>query len=252
LIILAGLVISFVIVKSRAVIAEEVRGFAFSMIVVTLLYICFGPTVIMHYTGYFKAIALFFFVIPLLMGVGIFSLRKRQIIYFILLSSLVVTTIYNMKVRLLVFNHSFLEKYTKLSTITEDRPISCFKEYRSLIKIDSISLHKTSFFQRVLWGKKDFMLVDVQVKNLGKDDFTSTRREGGVFLSSQWVDGAGNVVVDGVRVALPRVVHPRETVKARIFSYLPPAGENIRFIPSLVQENCVWFYQVEQKSSFHE
>ena len=232
----------FTVLKRYSQVSPELRGFAVALICFVLLYASFGRTVIMHYTGYIKAVAIFFFAIPLLIATSGTIGKKKFIVYMLLIISIVFTTFYNMKVKLLVIPEANLDLYTKMSSVTKSKRIDCLGEYHAKIKIDGIYLNKGSFMQK-LFGRSDLLVLDLSLTNTGNSDFVSSKSSGGVYMSYQWVDVQGNVVVDGIRSAIPGVVVPGQTVKASIVSYLPANTGELYLKPSPVQEGCAWFYQ---------
>jgi hypothetical protein len=93
--------------STRAVISnltnynDEFSGVASASLIIGLMYLCFGPTVIMHYTGYLKAASLFSFLIPLFF---VYLKNKNNTYRFIalfLMLGLVGTTSYNLLSRVL-------------------------------------------------------------------------------------------------------------------------------------------------------
>jgi hypothetical protein len=217
-----------------------VGGVAVTVICFVLLYISFGPTVIMHYTGYFKAIAVMFFVIPFLIAyLGINSKRKYGI-YSLLLVGLLVTTLYNMKVRILPFNKG-LDQYTNVSQVTEDRRVECFERYDSEVRVSSFKIKKRDVFDHV-FGTEDLIVIDLEIINTSKHSFISSRNFGSVHVSYHWVNSQGVVVGDGIRSAILNEIHPGQTFSSTIVTTYPESTDDIFLKPSLVQEGCAWFY----------
>ncbi len=237
-----GLWISlFTIIKRYSHVPPEIRGIAAVLICFVYLYSSFGPIVIMLYSGYIKAIAGLFFAIPLMIVASGITGKKKTITYYVLVISLIFSTIYNMKVKILPLEPS-LDKYTKMSSVSESKKIECFGEYSAKINIDSVNIIKSGFM-RHLFGHDDLLVVALSLTNTGKHNFVSSNNFGGVYMSYHWLDAQGNMVVDGIRSALPGIVSPGQTINTSIVSYLPTGTGDIYLKPSPVQEGCAWFYQ---------
>jgi hypothetical protein len=200
----------------------------------------FGPTVISNYTGYFKAIAIFFFVIPLLLTATDVKRIKIILIYLLLIIAIVFTTFYNirMKIQPLYFSD---DQYTKMSTVTERPQIECFGEYKARIKVNSIQFINKGILSR-LFGLGELIILNVDLTNSGGQPFISSRNLGGVFMSYHWIDEHGKVIVDGIRSAIPGVVLPGQLAQVNVISRLPRNPGQLSLKLSPVQEGCAWFY----------
>lgn len=241
--ILTALALSlYTLIKRYRLVTPEARGVCCAATAFTLLYVCFGPTVMMHYSGYMKALAIFFFLIPFLAHTANINNRKKLAIYLLLIISFTFTTIYNMKVRILPYAAPGNDQYTHMSSITETRRIKCFDKYQAKIKIENIAWIHKNFINRLL-GEGDLMIITIQLKNTGKYNLVSTKGFGSVLMSYQWRDKYGKVVQDGIRSAIPGVLLPGQTTKLSIIAK-PPKSPNETYLKlSPVQEGCAWFYQ---------
>ncbi|WP_227721658.1 hypothetical protein [Yersinia proxima] len=238
--ILATCISLSILFKKNSLITPEVRGIALTLISFSVLYACFGSTVIAHYTGYFKAVALFFFLIPLLLSFVNFKKMVNNFIYTLLLLSVLLTTIYHLKVRILAYPVNF-DKYTKMSTVTNVETIGCFNDFNAKIKVNNVSLFHEDIMSRI-FGMDDIIIVDVELINNSPNPFVSTKGRGSVFMSYHWVNQEGKVVADGIRTALSKPILPGASEKMSIVSRLPKHTENLSLRLSPVQEGCAWFY----------
>jgi hypothetical protein len=224
-------IINFKKADDRSAIYSAVGCASFCL---ALLYASFGPTVIMHYTGYFKAISVFFFVFPLLL----YGAQSNRIIRFsvivVLAISVLVTTAYNMKVRILPSNDH--DRFTQQSRVLDNNPVECFGNYEAQVKIKSVTIENTGVIFR-----RPLMIYEVELLNTSPNVFVSTRSRGGVNLSYHWVDGDGRVVQDGIRTAILRRLLPGESLTTSVVSELPQT-KDAKLIISPVQEGCAWFY----------
>jgi hypothetical protein len=217
-----------------------IQGIAASSALFAVLYACFGPTVTGHYTGYFKAIAVFFFLIPLMVAMAGAGGRIKYLLYSLLLAALLLTSVVNLTTRILI-SPTNEDKYTRMSTVVEDKRVECFGTYDAKIKVNKVTLLKSSPWSG-LFGRHDQIVINVALTNAGAMPFVSSRAFGSVFMSYHWNDASGKTVVDGIRSALPGVVQPGETVNVDVFAQVPgQAGLSLRLSP--VQEGCAWFYQ---------
>lgn len=225
--------------KNRTV-TPEIRGISVAALCFAILYSCFGSTVMMHYTGYLKAVCVFFFILPLIVSQAYLRNLTKIFIYLSLFILFTVSTIYNMKVRILPFNTSH-DKYTSLSSVTGTERLSCINDYSSEITVNSINIINKSLFSHFFGGEKD-LVIDLTVKNTSKHNFKSTKNFGSFHISYHWIDNKGQVVVDGIRSALKNEIKPGQTLMATIVTKIPKNNEELTLVPSLVQEGCAWFY----------
>ncbi|GAA3957736.1 hypothetical protein GCM10022278_15310 [Allohahella marinimesophila] len=194
----------------------------------------------MHYTGYFKAIAVLFFAVPLLMAYGNIKFRIRIGIFVLLFLALSITTVYNMHARILPFS-SFLDKYTRLSQVVEDRRVECFENYISEVSVKQVRIKLAGLLDR-FFGVDDLILVELEVTNTGENTYLSSKNFGSVHVSYHWVDADGKVVADGARSAILEEVLPGQKFSSTIVAPVPEDVVDIFLMPSLVQEGCSWFY----------
>lgn len=242
LILAAGLVIGirFLLMRALPAGSAPMRGVAATVVAFTLLYACFGPTVMMHYSGYFKASAAFFFLLPLLLGAGP---RRRWLsvpVYVLLSLALLFTTVYNMRVRVLPYNGN-ADTITRMSTVTETRDFKCFDKFSARIKVNSLVIDEGTWITR-MFGHA-IIIANVDLTNNSTDTFVTTRGAGSVNMGYHWVDENNNAVVDGERSAIPGPLLPGQTANVNVYSVYPSgAGKTLSLKLSPVQEGCTWFY----------
>lgn len=220
--------------------SPEVRGIAAGMLVFCALYTCFGPTVMMHYTGYFKALAVFFFLIPLLLALAPVRSRTVAMTAGLLLLAVAETTVYNFRARLLPFN-TFYAGVDK-AKIQETKSFACLADFNSSVRVRSVDVDIGSAIVQI-FGRGS-LVAKVELSNLGNVAYVSSPNVGGVFMSYQWVDAKGNMIQDGERFPLAAPLLPGQTVPITIHSYLPTNIGGVTLKISPVQEGCAWFYLV--------
>lgn len=218
---------------------EVSRGLSFAVVLLVVMYSCFGPTVIMHYTGYFKALALFFFVVPLLYVLGGAGRYTLGGVFFVLFSSLVLVSTYNLLVRVLPSKN--FDEYTNLSKITETRRVECFGDYRFKVDVLGLETLRGGLISSV-FGGGEYLVVRLKLTNTGSNDLVSTRDFGSVHMSYHWVDASGKVILDGIRSAIPGKILPGQSSDISVVSFFPPSREGAILKLSPVQEGCAWFY----------
>uniref|UniRef100_UPI0019549DDD hypothetical protein n=1 Tax=Stenotrophomonas maltophilia TaxID=40324 RepID=UPI0019549DDD len=64
-------------------------------------YLCFGPIVAIHYTGYLKALGVFYILVPILTASVAIIWKKRAVIFSILAISVAWGTYHNWQARIL-------------------------------------------------------------------------------------------------------------------------------------------------------
>ena len=216
------------------------KGIAFATAALALLYTCFGPTVIMHYTGYFKAVGVFFLLTPFLIRFIDIPKTGRITVIALMFTALVFTTYYNMRARILPFNGG-MDRYTKISTVSKEDRIECFGRYDARIRVQNVAFHTKSSFLKI-FGASDYLLIDLALENSGSSPFISTKGFGGTYMSYHWVDKNGAVVADGIRTAIPDVLAPGDSKSMTVAVELPKRYGQLQLRLSPVQEGCAWFY----------
>lgn len=217
----------------------DISGLSLATLLFVALYLCFGSMVMMHYTGYFKAISVFFFIIPFLITFNDLSARTRRVSIAILLTSLFVTSIYNFENR--IFSKmSNLDNITQLSKVKKSDRIECFGNYSYEVKLNNIKFYNRSFLAHI-FDEGQYMVMEVKVTNTSPYEWISNGNFGSVNMSYRWVDGSGKVLQDGIRSAILTKIAPGQSRNIEVVSYLPDL-QNSSLILSPVQEGCAWFY----------
>jgi hypothetical protein len=239
LVLVAALVVSVRALRTPDA-SPQLRGVALSAAFFAVLYASFGLTVTGHYTGYFKAAAVFFYLIPLMMAALRARGASKQAILAVLLVSLVFTSAVNLVSRILVksFNE---DKYTHMAAFTEARRFECFGSYDASMHVNSVHLIEPTRMAS-LFGRPARLVVNVALTNTGTHPFISSRNFGSVFMSFHWVDAAGKVVLDGTRSALPAPIAPGATANVDVITAIPTGFGPVSLKLSPVQEGCSWFY----------
>jgi hypothetical protein len=215
-----------------------VRGLAGALVLLALMYACFGKTVIMHYTGYIKALALFLFAVPFLSCFMPLGTAKRKAMLVLLAFAVSYTTWYNFMARLLP--RPVDSRYATLSYTSRQDRLECLNRYDAEVKVTAMQLSRVTTLSRI-FGRPDELVLDVELTNTTDKPFQSSRNFGGTYMSYQWVDAKGAMIQDGARSALPAPLQPGQSVALKLYSTIPQVrGATIMLSP--VQEGCAWFY----------
>jgi hypothetical protein len=212
----------------------EYRGIYFALIFLGLIYISFGPTVLSHYTGYSKPIAIYYFLLPLLIyKVDLKNAPKYTFLIFIIIG-FSFSNYYNLTERIFgdrkPLAGRYFDSYTKMKQVSFDKNIECLLGNSVDIKILKINYLKNN------------LLFEININNTGNEDLLSTKRAGGIYASYVWMNEAKEVVQDGVRSAINDPIKPGESRTMVIVSKIPKSDNQLFFVPTLVQEGCSWFY----------
>jgi hypothetical protein len=229
--------------RGTAGMSPEVRGMVWATLALVALYASFGYVVIMHYTGYYKAVVVFFFLIPFLMSQQHDQAARlfRTGGVAILVLALVLPQAYNLDGRILLINDD-IDEYTHNSMVTRDQSQPCLKDPSASWQVKHVSARSWGSLAS-LFGRRGVLIVDIELTNTGREAWVSTRAPGGIYMSYQWVDGQGKVVTDGVRSALLTPLEPGQSRALTLVVKTPRRKGNSTLRLSPVQEQCAWFYR---------
>jgi len=212
---------------------------SFTIICIVAVYACFGPVVMMHYTGYLKAIGVLFLVYPILVKYAAIANLHRVISLGLVLIIVSMTNYHNWTERILPDQSS--DEYSKMSQITENESIDCFDDYMAEIQLLNITLESNSLFANI-FSRGPRLRVELVLKNTGDKAFISTQNAGSIHMSYQWLDIDGNVIQDGTRTAILDSVPPGGSENATVVTSIPQRTGQYFLKLSPVQEGCAWFY----------
>ncbi len=249
-IILCSLVTSlYILIKRFSYVSIVIRGLAFTTIILVMLYACFGPVVMMHYSGYLKALGVFFFLLPVLSNAQTVSKKINLAAHILLTTALLFTSSYNVLCKLRL--QSNMDQYTKLSKITKNDRIECFNEYNASVDVQNIAFETISSGLKIFNKNSDKIIIHLLLKNTGKHTFVSTHNFGSVFMSSHWVDADNKVIQDGIRSAIPNMLQPGESTLINVVTSIPQKRGTYFLKLSPVQEGCAWFYRASPQTSLN-
>lgn len=220
----------------------NLAGSMLALIFLTCVYVCFGDTVMSYYTGYLKVQGIFLFFIPLAASALYTKPIHRFIIYGLLIMSVILTSNYHLKNRILPNMSSPFNELTHRDDVKTSQAYACLKRNDVKMKLSEIKFLKSGIGWKSIFKRSKWLVMTVEVKNMGSVPWVSSNQEGGVFMSYQWVNTKGAVILDGIRTAFTKPVLPGETAHVFVVSRLP-RELNLSLKLSPVQEGCAWFYQ---------
>jgi hypothetical protein len=232
-----------VLLQSRKKVFQENDPFTQVIYILTLaltiMYACFGPTVMSFFTGYMKASSIFFFLTPLLLVlVGKKRLFRSSVIIMIIANLFL--NGYNFYARILPESPTKWS-VSELNLVTNTNSIECLSRYDTTITPIS---HKLVIPSKIgsLFGADNYLDVLINAQNLTGSDLVSTKGAGSTHLSYQWVADSGKVVQDGLRHAIIKPFKNKESRDFRILVKIPNTNLKPKLQISFVQEGCAWFY----------
>lgn len=221
---------------------EASLGIALTFIGLIFMYLCFGPIVMMYYTGYFKVANIFLFVIPLVV-----CLNRKKVSHLMLVFLMGVTLFFDYFLWVRIFDVPYRPITAVQYVATEP---ACLKNYRA--KITPLSIENTSkagLISRFLFGRT--IVIHVKVTNLSNESFSPFLGKGAVNMAYQWVDAKNlKLVKDGQRTPLTHTLVPNASIVLPVYIEFPRAPGAHLLKLSLVQEGCAWFYLINPESVF--
>lgn len=232
--------------KDKCLAQTDTHGLAVAASVLAFLYICFGSTVMMHYSGYIKALAIFFFLTPFLLATADGSVKMRYLVFGVLVLAFVATSFYNMKARILYRIYED-DTYLKLKAVVGGPPAECFGSYQVEFKVTGMHVIRRSQMSH-FFGRGDQMVVKVELTNNGKSSFKSMDNLGNIYIAYHWVDQHGKVMADGIRGAVPGILLAGQSTEVTVLTQFPQMENgNASLILNPLQEGCAWFYSGNPK-----
>ncbi len=217
-------------------------------VVLVSLYISFGHTVAMHYTGYMKAANIFLFLIPLFISESGISLRLRYFGYVLLVIIVAVTSVYFWRDRVLPKTYTYAP-YVRSLEVTRTEEAECITNFNVLIKLTGIEDISSVGVLSKLLAANHAQVFWIDLTNLSGQPFIALHGKGSVNMSYHWLAMDGQTLVkDGIRSMIPDGIVSGATARVPVVVEFPSMAGNyiLRFAP--VQEGCAWFYMANHDS----
>lgn len=217
-------------------------GYQLSILTLIGLYTAFGPTVIMHHTGYLKAANIFLFTIPFTLA---FTNKKLPnwpawVMIFI--------AIIAMKSRVIAEpNFGILTSPTDPAALSKSEP-KCLSHPMASLKLDERNppwqvLPKNIWTH---WMNASPEMYSIIISNDSSEIFHPYHGKGSVNLSYKWVKDDSSNFSEGSRTLLSAPLGPGEKTVGNIVVTPPRKSGKYILRFTLVQEGCFWF---DEKSS---
>lgn len=226
----------------RSVPGTELLAFNLAMLATIALYSAFGPTVMMHHTGYLKAANVFLFVLPFAIGQFAPELT-RHTLWKALCAATVAVMLLMIWSRIAVSGSYPRVLQPANIELAESEP-ACIAHPQA--RLNLVSTHGARIWPQNFWTslRTDAPFrFDIEVHNLSDVAFAPYGGKGAVNLSYQWLDKNDRVVRDGVRTPLAAPLQPGDSVIRPIVVDPPFLASLYHLRVSLVQEGCSWFYR---------
>lgn len=220
------------------------KGIALGFLLMILLYCCFGSTVMMHHTGYFKAANILLFVIPFMA-----CLNHQQVRTYQLIIMLMITALFSYLLKMRTIGPAYSNTPPQIVYAVSEP--ACLKSYQA--KITPTSIEVTT--NRGLIGRmlgKTRTILNVKVTNNSHETFSPYMGKGNVNVSYHWLDiNSASVIKDGERTSLSRPLKPGQSTVVPLVLKMPVKKGDYLLKLSLVQEGCSWFYQANASSAYN-
>ncbi len=224
---------------------SHVKPISIVFIALIGLYLFFGDTVMMHYTGYMKASTIFFFVIIFYHAVALMKINLEMLVFLV--------------VGFLMFGHALIERihpnhisvHEKNITVLEENiaeKAECINDYKYKVDIlESKDVLVDNFMNNIvldLLGKNNTKNLQIILTNESSNIYPITKGFGTVNMSYHWVNKRGEVIQDGIRTKIPKSLLPGESIQLTMIVQTASEKDS-KLILSPVQEGCAWFYMVK-------
>ncbi|WJV54603.1 hypothetical protein PCO85_03905 [Prodigiosinella aquatilis] len=228
---------------------EWIVALAGGAVIMSLLYLCFGRTVMMYYTFYMKAANVFIFLIPLFVAEANISTSKRYLVYTLLVGIVAVTSGYLWKYKIAFEANSGYSRFTRVADVTRTAEAKCLVHYDATVQLTGLEDVQVSNSFPFMKGPR-VEVFWVNLTNHSGEPFVSLAGKGSVNMSYQWLSADTHVVVkEGIRSYIPEGIKDGETVSVPIVVLFPTAAGNYILRLSPVQEGCEWFYNANPHSA---
>lgn len=213
-------------------------GLSIAFLCISLMYVCFGSTVMMAATGYWKATNIFLFLFPFV--AALHGQRMGRWTGFV---SLLAFALFSTNLKDRVKSSPFETQQISYATAEP----ACLKDYSARIRPLSIEVQGANWLSRLTSDPR--FTVMVEVTNTGNETWFPYRGKGTVNVSYQWINSAnGTVARDGIRTSLRAALKSGQSAQLPLTVDAPSAQGSYLLTLTLVQEGCTWFYQADPSS----
>lgn len=222
-------------------------GIGLATLALVALYFCFGPTVMLNYTGYIKAANLFLFCIPLLVCLSNQRLKWWVNVYLILFIAITSAAFWRTRV---LSNYADFTPYTGQDRVTNTESMPCLSTFDARLKLineQSLSPSPQNWLQRLL--TRPVKIYYVELENTSNIPFISAKALGSINLGAQLYDKSGQSILhESNRTMIVESLKPHEKIILPVVVEFPFFTDNYVLKISLVQEGCGWFFHKNPKN----
>lgn len=219
---------------------------------ICILYLCFGNTVMFHFSGFMKTATIFCFFIPLSYVLAQRPMHKYMFFFLIAVTIFSVIVLYKYRTRTTPSSTMYqYSKYTKDLKVS-NLAVLCLNKPRSKLTLVGIEDFYYNNFFRSLHTLPDAKIFTIRVENLSNQTFPLTTGQGAIRLSYQWLDAKGNKSKqrhNGLRAFIMQPLKPNQVVTMPMVIEFPEEAGSYDLVLSLVQEGCGWFYQAQDNGA---
>jgi hypothetical protein len=220
--------------------AGVVTPVAGALLVLMAVYACFSDTVMMDWTGYFKADNMLLFLIPF-----IYVLKRERIPKYFGILSLVLV---------LYFWVPFYQRIDAAPLVSNNPSFSgvaatCKNDIMTKLELQEITAtYGGGLFNR-FFGQS-IRSMRVKVTNASNYLLESTGAMASFNLGYQWVSrNSGDVVMDGARSFLSKPLPPGDAEILDFAIVFPEKKGAYDLVISPVEEGCVWLYRKSRQNA---
>jgi hypothetical protein len=207
-------------------------------LILSMLYLCFGPVVMMHYSGYLKAANVFFMLAPLC----IVSVDKKVPRSFLFFSAIFIILAFQMFWYDWIWqSNGAISRYTHSGDVTEKNRQECVPNLKSSVQLVKMEAGPTGGLLARMLTPYD-MIFWINLKNEGQVPFSSSHAEGSVNLASHWLSGKERSgTQDGPRTMFAVPLQPGLATTLPVIVRKPRKKGDYVLSIGLVQEGCGWW-----------
>lgn len=215
-------------------------GISIAFLAMVGMYLCFGSTVMMAMTGYWKAANIFAFLFPFLAAlhgshIGRWS-TGLSLTAFMLFGTALIWRIN-------------APPFVTVNIAYASTEPACLAKFDAQVQPLSLEVQPGNWRQRLTGSAR--LTIHLKVTNTSDATFAPYVGKGAVNASYQWLNAAdGSVAKDGIRTSLRAPLPSGASTELPLSVELPSQSGRYILALSLVQEGCAWFYQRNPQSKY--
>ncbi len=213
---------------------------AFISVLYIILIVSLGSTVWLDYSGYMKAMGSI-----IIVAIFLLNTRYIQVLKLVLISYLLIGIYLNYKTK--ISNAPIYTQYIDVPELKIENLNSKIENLNSKIELDNSNIEKKINRNIIFidFFKRELIEIDVKIFNNTEQTFhkVATGNVNGVYLSYQWIDNEGRVIVDGNRTPLEKDLEPKSHDFQKMKIIVPYNYKKYKLVLSFIQEGVQWAYK---------